>query len=368
MAIEVGIWKLDSNKATKIEYTTMDSERKLEEILAQDISVINPNLLLIGRQVPTTYGKFVDLLAIDLDGNLVVIELKRDRTPREVVAQILDYGSWVRNLEAEDIAGVFDAYLRKYYPEHKVASLDQAFCERFNVREMPEELNESHELVMVAGELDDSTERIINYLAEEYNVAINAVFFRFFKDNDQEYLSRAWMLEPGQVEIVSKESGNKIPWNGEYYVSFGGEHRNWEEARKYGFISAGGGPWYSRTLGILEPGGRIWVNMPGGVGYVGVGVVIEGAVPIDNFLVDDGKKNQVPITSLPLDIAKTGTYKHNNEKAEYLVRVKWIKTVPVDMAIKEKGFFGNQNSAAKPRNQKWSHTVERLKVRFGITE
>jgi hypothetical protein len=30
-----------------------------------------------------------------VEGRIHVIELKRDRTPREVVAQILDYGSWV---------------------------------------------------------------------------------------------------------------------------------------------------------------------------------------------------------------------------------------------------------------------------------
>lgn len=367
MAIEVGIWKLGGDKAIKIEYSAMDSESKLEDILAQDISIINPNLFLIGRQVPTTYGKFVDLLAIDADGNLVIIELKRDRTPREVVAQVLDYGSWARGLEAEDVAGIFDSYLKKYYPEHKTTSLDQAFCERFGVKEMPEELNESHELVIVASELDDSTERIINYLAEEYSVAINAVFFRFFKDNNQEYLTRAWMIEPGQVEITRKtDPANKVPWNGEYYVSFGGEHRKWEEARKYGFISAGGGIWYSRTLGILEPGCRIWVNMPGGVGYVGVGQVIEGSAPIDEFKVDDGKGNMVPITSLPLEIAKSNTYAQAPDKAEYMVRVKWIKTISESQAIKEKGFFGNQNSAAKPRNAKWTHTVERLKLRFGI--
>ena len=37
-------------------------------------------------------------------------------------------------------------------------------------------------------------------------------------------------------------------------------------------------------------------------------------------------------------------------------------------AIKEKGFFGNQNSAAKPRAKRWLHTVERLKKRFEIAE
>ena len=31
-----------------------------------------------------------------------------------------------------------------------------------------------------------------------------------------------------------------------------------------------------------------------------------------------------------------------------MVRVEWVKTVPLDEAVKEKGFFGNQNSAARP--------------------
>ena len=95
MPIEVGVWQIIDNKAQKIDFSVLDLESRLEDILAGDISIINPDILLIGRQVPTTYGKFVDLLAIDANGHLVVIELKRNRTPREVVAQLLDYGSWV---------------------------------------------------------------------------------------------------------------------------------------------------------------------------------------------------------------------------------------------------------------------------------
>lgn len=53
---------------------------------------------------------------------------------------------------------------------------------------------------------------------------------------------------------------------------------------------------------------------------------------------------------------------------EFLVRVNWLKTVPADQAVREKGFFGNQNSAAKPPAKRWLHTVERLKKRFEIGE
>lgn len=42
--------------------------------------------MLIGRQVNTDYGKRIDLLAINSDGDLLVIEIQGDRTPREVIA------------------------------------------------------------------------------------------------------------------------------------------------------------------------------------------------------------------------------------------------------------------------------------------
>ena len=43
-----------------------------------------------------------------------------------------------------------------------------------------------------------------------------------------------------------------------------------------------------------------------------------------------------------------------------------MKTVAENQAIKEKGFFGNQNTVARPIAEKWKHTVERLKARFGV--
>jgi hypothetical protein len=367
MPIEVGLWRL-GDRLQKVEYCAIDSESRLETVLADDIAVIDPGLLLIGRQVPTAFGKFIDLLALDGDGNLVVIELKKNRTPREVVAQLLDYGSWVRGLQDDDIAAIFDDFVKRHYPQHAEWSLDQAFCEKFNVQEMPEALNESHELVLVAGELDQSSERIISYLADEYGVAINAVFFRFFRDGEHEYLSRAWLKDPGEVEAKVVEKREKGPWNGEFYASFGADaKRDWDEAQKYGFISAGGGTWYTRTLGVLEPGGRVWVNVPGS-GYVGVGVVEEKEVPIDEFRVDDGKGKRVPITSLPLKAANHKTMAQDPEKAEHFVRVRWLKTVPLSEAVKEKGFFGNQNSAAQPRAKRWQHTIDRLKQRFGVPD
>ena len=50
--------------------------------------------MLIGQQMRTSVGGIIDFLAIAPDGTLVLVALKREKTPREIVAQALDYASW----------------------------------------------------------------------------------------------------------------------------------------------------------------------------------------------------------------------------------------------------------------------------------
>lgn len=90
--------------------SSSENEARLEGVLERDLSILGLDaLLLLGRQVITKYGKRVDLPVIDAAATLYVIELKRDRTPREVVAQALDYGFSVRQLDDDAIA---DLYVR----------------------------------------------------------------------------------------------------------------------------------------------------------------------------------------------------------------------------------------------------------------
>ena len=366
MSVEVGLWRVDGTPSNvrRVAFTSMPNEAKLEELIASDLSILDPKLLLIGRQVLTSFGKYIDLLALDSDGRLVIIELKRDRTPREIVAQTLDYGSWVLTLKDDDIAAIFDAFQKRHIPMDASRSLDEAFKQRFQVKSLPDTLNEGHELLIVASELDPSTERIVEYLSTQYEVPINVAFFRFFRDGDAEYLSRAWLLDPTQAEPtgVTAQDG---PWNGECYVSFGEAHdRHWSHPVEYSYIAGGGGAWYSNTLKSLAPGERVWVNVPS-TGYVGVGRVLEPAVPITEFEVARPGEELRPISETsahlpPIDLP--------DEELEYFVRVQWLKTVPLEHAVKEVGFFGNQNTVARPRTSKWVHTVERLKQRFGIAD
>ena len=94
---------------------------------------------------------------------------------------------------------------------------------------------------------------------EEYDVKINVAFFHVFEDDERQYLARAWLREPTLAHsgTLSRTRADG-EWNGEFYVSFGVDsHRSWSDARKYGFVSAGGGEWYVNTLKTLQPGDRV---------------------------------------------------------------------------------------------------------------
>ncbi|WP_277375692.1 endonuclease NucS domain-containing protein [Paenibacillus polymyxa] len=358
MPIELGIWKING-AVEKIHFSSMEIERKLEDVITHDISIIDPSLLLIGRQINTAFGKFIDILAMNSEGNLVIIELKRNKTPREVVAQTLDYASWVQQLNYTDIIEI-------YSERNPGKQLEQDFVDYFQ-NDLPETLNELHQLIIVSAELDPAIERIINYLTN-FGVPINALFFHYFKDGDNEYLARNWLIDPNKVEVktsnVTTNKTGKAPWNGkDFYISLGdGDYRNWEDCRRYGFISAGQGKWYSRSLNLLKPGARIFACIPK-VGYVGVGIVQEEVVPIKEFQV---MVNGVNIPLLDADIhVRMDTDVDDPDLCEYVVQVEWVKTVSKQEAIWEKGMFANQHSACKLRNQ---FTIERLTKHFRLEE
>lgn len=355
MPVEMGLWRLEGAEAKSILSSPLDTERRLEDILTKDLDILGLGpLLLIGRQVTTAFGGFIDLLAMSSQGDIYVIELKKDRTPREVVGQTLDYASWVRHLGYEDVSAIYAAH----WPNGDFAS---AQAEVFG--ETPSEVNSSHHLVVVASGLDASTERIIDYLNDS-QVPVNAVFFRYFRDGSSEYLARSWLVDPEESE--SRTTRKKPPWNGrDFYVSFGeGAHgaRDWDDARRFGFVSGGGKPVYSRSLFALKPGHRVFAYIPQ-TGYVGVGTVAEPAQPAEEFEVETAS-GRVSILQAPgLKAPNMDHDRGNAENCEYVVRVDWRRAVSRDAAFREPGLFANQNTAARLRD---THTVARVTAHFRL--
>ena len=133
MPTEIRLWGIENEKPNPINRQPLDLEARIENWIRDDVGLVNKDLLVIGQQVPTAYGGLIDLLAIDAVGNVVILELKRDRTPRDIVAQVLDYASWVEKLGYDEIETIASAFL-------KPTTFEDAFQNQFSMG-LPEVLN-----------------------------------------------------------------------------------------------------------------------------------------------------------------------------------------------------------------------------------
>jgi len=360
MPVRSSIWTV-SDRPQPLAEGRLPSERTLQDMIVAAPSILSEEWMLIGREVNTVSGR-LDLLAVAPDGALILIELKRDKTPREVVAQALDYAWWVETLESADIATIYE----RFVPGRSLANDFQA---RFGLALDEETLNESHQIVVVATHLDDSSERIVKYLGDK-GIPINVLCFQVFEHGGQQLISRTWLMDPIQTQVsaatpVTRGAREREPWIGEFYACFGhGKTRNWDEARRHGFISAGGGSWYSNTLNLLSPGDRVWVKAPG-YGFVGVGEVLGPREVLTDFQIatPDGER---PANELLTSATYHREFQDDPARAEYCVPIKWLHSVPLEQAVDEIGMFGNQNTVCKPTTPKWRTTVERLREMWPV--
>ena len=364
MPIDLGLWRIgDDDGFHRVSSTNLDSEERLERFLLQDPNVLGQPLLVIDQQITTPSGKRLDILAIDESGDLHVVELKRDRSPRDVTAQIIDYASWVRNLDYQAVKELYE--VSEEHNDTFEAGFDSAFYPtQDDTPAGPEEVNNQHLLTIVSSELDGSTEGIIEYLSEEFDVPINAVRFNYYMEEGREYIARTWLKDPYEVEETEEESTQE-PWNGhDFYANFGqNEYRRWEDAREHGFIAGGHGEWYHRTMGKATEDKRVFVYLPG-EGYIGVGIVTQEKTPAPEFTIDieDGE-DEILITdsSLEGDLSRD---EEDPDLREYLIGVDWIRTRDIDDAFWEKGLYANPNTVTRFRDQ---HTLDRLYEVFDVS-
>lgn len=95
------------------------TERKhLQEWLAHQPDALGEELLIIQKEFDgfDDTRERLDLLALDKDGNLVIIENKLDDSGRDVVWQALKYASYCASLTKGQIVEIYQQYLHRYLP------------------------------------------------------------------------------------------------------------------------------------------------------------------------------------------------------------------------------------------------------------
>lgn len=146
-----------------------------------------------------------------------------------------------------------------------------------------------------------------------------------------------------------------------YYINVGeGEHRNWDDFKNFGFISAGHGPKYSKAISTLSVGDKVIAYLKG-FGYVGVGVVTEEAVKAIDFSFAGAPLSSLKLTSENF-FAET-----SDELSEYVVKVNWLAAYDRQFSKwqSKSGLF--TTPAIKASLVRQVKTIEFIESEFGVT-
>ena len=127
---------------------------------------------------------------------------------------------------------------------------------------------------------------------------------------------------------------------GVYYLNVGeGLHRNWDDNREFGFVSAGQGVRWRDQISRLQKDDVIAAYLSGS-GYVGIGKVLDTAKMIKYALDYQGR----PLSSLKLRQRDIFNNSESKTKSEYAVPINWIRAVPRAQAkwASNKGIYSSQ--------------------------
>ena len=148
-----------------------------------------------------------------------------------------------------------------------------------------------------------------------------------------------------------------------YFFNVGdGPCRRWEDNVRYNYVGAGQGPKYRRAIEGLRSGDILAAYLSrNGHGFVGVGRVHERAIPAREFRV--GSKLLIDCPNVSPNITK---HLKNDEKCEWMVAVKWIKSVPRSGAHFKKNAKLFTPQGVRVSLAKQPKTVEFINERFGV--
>jgi hypothetical protein len=216
------IFKLRKNDGTvenaclvEASKTNLDLEKHLECWLENSPwAIAQEPFLWIGRQTIASDDNstfYPDLLGIDKDGNIVVVELKKGRAPREVVAQLLEYAAWVSELSEDAIIEMAEFYFSKI--GKKENNFNKAFLDIFEADEVPH-LNQSQRLFVAAEEIPSAISRVCRFLRTSHGVDVQCVEFSVFQTESGEILVSSESVV-GQEDVIPPKKSIKDRWTGE---------------------------------------------------------------------------------------------------------------------------------------------------------
>ncbi len=195
---------LDHNQPSKLEETTFSElgmrESDIEEILRTNIDMLcgdEESMIIVGQQVKNEMNGRSDLTAIDNNGDLVLIEIKRDKKDIEnrkeaFEFQAIRYAASCATIKSTDmlIQNVFAPYVEKHkkefigYLELTSAEIAQRQLSDFVEKNDITTFNKHQRIILVASEFDEQTLSAVAWLnSNNVDISCYQILPHKFKDN-----------------------------------------------------------------------------------------------------------------------------------------------------------------------------------------
>ncbi|MBD0377455.1 MAG: hypothetical protein ICV51_17725 [Flavisolibacter sp.] len=183
----MSFWKITAdNKAEKVAATKLKNEQLLEKHLedwvADKPEIPGESLLIIGRQIiiPEVKDR-LDLLALDPNGNAVIIELKRGKISDPIDMQALRYASYISKWKFEDFENQAKAYLSNG-GDFNFNEEFENFCIQSGMDEIPD-INHNQRIIIAGSEVKDKLGSVALWLYER-NIDIKVIEINSYKESD----------------------------------------------------------------------------------------------------------------------------------------------------------------------------------------
>lgn len=178
------MYSIKGKQAARIEPVTFSelnmTENDIEEVLRNSIDMIcdeEESMLIVGRQVRNEKNGRSDLIAVDNNGNIVLIEIKRDRKDIEhrkeaFEFQAIRYAASYATIDKTDdlVKKVYAPYIEKYRSEFELGALTsfelgiRKLNEFLQVNDAQKNFNEKQRIILVASDFDEQTLSAVAWL------------------------------------------------------------------------------------------------------------------------------------------------------------------------------------------------------------
>jgi hypothetical protein len=209
------LFRIESDKNFK-EYKMQDfkadhREEDLESLLETNPDVIlEEELMIIGRQIVTNLNTSLDLLGLDRTGNVVVLELKRDKTPRDTIAQALEYASYIEQLNYNQLEEIYQKYT-----DSQGLSLSEQHRTFFGLEDGETvNYNKEQHITVIGSDITREIKQQATYLNRK-GIPTTCVEFKYFETESGEILLSTDIAITGETssKIISSEKQTKTTYS-----------------------------------------------------------------------------------------------------------------------------------------------------------